>query len=73
VEEEWLLRAYRNPIEDADGTCVAVAIVDGKTLTAASIGDSEMVLILFQKIFCVILVFNLCVGSMQKWASDSAV
>jgi len=42
VEAEWLVRAKQGA--ENDGTCVAVVVVDGEKLVAASIGDSEMVL-----------------------------
>jgi len=43
LEDEWIARACDRP-DNCDGTCAAVVVVDGKTLIAASIGDSEMLL-----------------------------
>lgn len=42
LEAEWLKQARKT--EEPDGTCVAVVVISGKQLIAASIGDSEMVL-----------------------------
>lgn len=61
LETEWLKQA--RVADEPDGTCVAVVIIAGNKLIAASIGDSEMVLDAQQR-HDLIRVFH--VGSLSK-------